>query len=300
MSRRAWKVGLLALGLGLAAVGCASARPPEEIDTLLARATTRALEEFERGRPEEAAQLVHAIARVDPEREGLVALRSSLGMHEDRLANPWLGSNVRPRLDIERATWERVALYLPDRILDLLDIVSFDVHVGVGAFANVHVTRAVQLGAGGRAVVGLGWHDQRSLGGSVQGEAGLWALPFATEAYGGMLVGTSGVLAGSQGLSGLVEPTDMVFQEYRDYWAVGAGVTLLFVGVDFDLHPVEVADAIVGFTTVDFLHDDLAGTRGLRLNRDDEQILSGLGQVAARPRHLRAYREWAEARRAGS
>jgi hypothetical protein len=171
--------------------------------------------------------------------------------------------------------------------------------VGLGAYANVHVTRALQVGAGARGVVGLGWHDQRSLGMAMQGEAGLWALAFASEAYGGMLAGTSGIVAGSQGLTGLVEPTDPVFQEYRDYWAVGVGLTVVVIGVDFDLHPVELADALVGFTTIDFLHDDFAGTRGLRLNRDDREILSGLGAVSARPRHVRAYREWAEERRAG-
>jgi hypothetical protein len=283
----------------LATAGCASTRAPEEVDGLLDRAATRARVLHELGRPGEAAQFVHAIALVDPLRPGLDALRTEVGVHDDRLRNPWLGSNVRPRLDRSTDVWESIALYLPDRVLDLLDIVSFDVHVGLGVYANVHVTRAMQFGAGARGVAGIGWHDQRSLGLELQGEAGLWALAFASEAYGGLLTGTSGVVAGGQGLTGLVEPTDMVFQEYRDYWAVGAGVTLLVVGVDVDLHPVELADALVGFTTIDFLHDDFAGTRGLRLNSDDEEVLSALGAVSARPRHLRAYQEWASARRAG-
>jgi hypothetical protein len=297
MGMRACRTGTLAAGLALALSACAAPRAHEEVDALLGRAETRARVEHERGRPDEAAQFVHAIARVDPGRPGLDALRAELGLRADRTHHPWLGSNVRPRLPADRGVWARIALYLPDRALDLLDVVSFDVHVGPGLYANVHATRALQFGAGARAVVGLGWHDQRSLGAALQGEAGLWALAFATEAYGGMLAGTSGIVGGSHGLTGLVEPTDAVFQDYRDYWAVGAGVTVLVAGVDVDVHPVEIADAIVGFTTVDFLHDDLAGTRGLRLNRDDRDLLRDLGRVSARPRHARAYREWAAERR---
>ena len=55
-------------------------------------------------------------------------------------------------------------MWLPDRLMDLADVVSFDVGLGAGVGLDAHVTRAAQLGAEAGASMGLGWHPQRSLG----------------------------------------------------------------------------------------------------------------------------------------
>ena len=193
------------------------------------------------------------------------------------LAHPLLGSNVADREPVERPLWARALLYVPDRLLDLGDVFSFDVHLGVGALANLHFTRAVQMGAGLREVAGVGWHEQRSLGFQIQGDAQLLLPGIGAEAGHVGTLGTSGIRRASEATAGLIEPTDPLYQQYRDYWAVGGQVTLLFVGVDFDLHPVQLADFAAGWFGIDFLKDDFARSRP-RTDADRE-VLEPAGEV---------------------
>ncbi len=177
--------------------------------------------------------------------------------------HPMLGSNVANREPVERSVFVQALLYLPDRILDLGDVFSFDVHVGIGALANVHVTRAMQSGAGVREVLGFGWHERRSLGFRNQGDANIFIPILGMEAAHVSQIGTSGIDSVADGTLGLIGPSDPLYQEYRDYWAVGAQVTAGVIGVDFDFHPVQFADFLLGWTTFDFLNDDFASTRGI-------------------------------------
>lgn len=178
-------------------------------------------------------------------------------------AHPMLGSNVANREPVERSMLAKTLLYLPDRLLDLGDIISFDVHVGIGALVNVHLTRAIQSGAGMREVLGFGWHTRRSLGFQNQGDVNFF-MPFVgMEAAHVGQVGTSGIDSASDGSIGIIGPSDPLYQEYRDYWAVGAQATVGIVGVDFDFHPVQFVDFLLGWVTIDFLNDDFARTRGI-------------------------------------
>lgn len=177
------------------------------------------------------------------------------------LAHPMLGSNVADREPADRPLWARALLYVPDRLLDLGDVFSFDVHLGVGVLANLHFTRAVQVGAGLREVAGVGWHEQRSLGFQIQGDAQMLLPGFGAEAGHVGTLGTSGVNSASESTAGIIEPTDPLYQDYRDYWAVGGQVTAVFVGVDFDLHPVQLADFFAGWFGIDFLRDDFGRSR---------------------------------------
>ena len=129
--------------------------------------------------------------------------------------------NRKLRPSVRRPLWARLLLFLPDRVLDLLDVVTFDVHFGLGAFADVHATRAIQASAGARTTGGLGLHDHRSLGMKSQAEAGVSAILLGAQSYSGGLVGTSGALGAAGSSVGLHEPTDPLYQSFRDYWGVG-------------------------------------------------------------------------------
>ncbi len=281
------------LALLCAPLACASPPDLRRIDDQVEQIIRRTQTEYELEHLAEAYTFGALAIRFRPEDERLLALKSeALAEHGDLFYHPYLGSNFRRRMPADRSVLGAALLYLPDRVLDLLDVLSFDVHVGLGAFANVHVTRALQLGAGARGVVGFGWHDHRSLGLQTQAEAGIVAVGLGAEGYGGTLAGTSGIVSGGEGLAGLHRPSNPLYQQYRDYWAIGAAVTVVFVGVDFDLHPVELVDAVLGFATIDILNDDFARTTGMRINSVDRELLAELSQVAQDPETLEAYRAW--------
>ena len=58
------------------------------------------------------------------------------------------------------------------------------------------------------------------------------------------------------------------YQEYLDYWAIGAKVGAGILGVEFEFHTVELADFLGGWFFWDPGNDDLATTRMLRFNEN--------------------------------
>lgn len=289
---------LLTLSSYLLFAACASSPSPGQVQGLLADAYAAAEAHARAGRDHEAALLLTSVHEIDPELEGLDALRAEVDPNAfASMESGWLGSNrkLRPRAD--RSIVARVALYLPDRLLDLLDVVSVDAHMGYGFFVDAHVTRAVQAAGGFRSVAGLGLHEHRSLGGRAQIEAGLNVLPVGAQTFTGGLAGTSGALGIADHFAGLHRPDSRLYREYRDYWSVGAAGTVLFVGVDGDLHLAQLADFLLGFAGIDLLNDDFARTRGLGLSRSERLISANLSRVRGDPRAVEGYLARVEAAR---
>jgi len=285
------------------AVGCAvQPQQPTRIQSHLEAAVEAARAHQRAGRPVEAAQLLGPVLDIDSKYPGASELSDVIGPDAEELFDhPYLGSNFAKRPTVERSLAARILLYLPDRVLDLTDILSVDIHLGLGAFVNVHLTRAAQLGAGARGVGGVGWHDHRSLGFQGQAESGV-ALPgVGAQAFSGAVAGTSGAFAAADASAGAHRPSGRIYQRLRDYWAVGAALTAGPAGVDFDLHPVELADFLVGFAGVDLLHDDFAQTRGLALSRNERILVRSLSEIQRSPEAVEAYRDTREdARRAAA
>jgi hypothetical protein len=275
------------------ALGCATARvPPAEVRATLDEAVAAAHGHAEVGDDAEAADLLDAVLRIDPEHAGARGLRAALPAGiRGVTSHPWLGSNFARRPSAERPPLARALLFLPDRLLDLLDVASFDVHVGSGLYADVHATRALQVAGGFRSTDGLGWHDHRSLGSLGRSESGVTVVAVGAHALDARLAGTSGVVRGSDAIAGLHRPDADLYQRFRDYWAVGASVTLLLLGLDVDLHPVELADFALGWATLDVLHDDLAATRSPRFTERDRALLARLADMARSEETVSLYRE---------
>jgi hypothetical protein len=271
----------LAILVLLLASACASPLPRHELERI-AEATLDAAEGHLRdGSAAEAGYLAESVLRADPESPRALALLARIEAPGPVTRDPWVGSNQPRRARVERPPAVRALLYLPDRLLDLADVASFDLHLGFGLYANLHATRALQVGLGARGVTGFGWHERRSFGMRELQESGFVLAALGAEASAGTLIGSSGIHAWSETAAGLQRPGDPVYQQVRDYWAVGAALTLLFLGVDVELHPLQVADALAGFATVDFLGDDFARTRSLRLTRYEQELLRDLEEAAA-------------------
>jgi len=260
--------------------GCATEYSDRQITYCMEQSLISAKDHVQQGNMDEAYRLASAMQKVNPSFPGLAEVKTACAPEQDHeVSASLLGSNVRKRAAVKRCLPARIVLYIPDRILDVLDIFSFDLHFGGGILVNAHATRALQVGAGLQSVGGIGWHDNRSLGFEGQKEAALNILAFGPDACSMTRVGTSGIQDVSDGIAFLHTPTKHLYQEYRDYWGVGASVTLLFIGVDVDFHPVQVLDLLGGFVGFDLCSDDFAHTRSLKSNDLDRKLLLDLAMI---------------------
>ncbi len=260
--------------------GCAHDRAPERIGDLLSHGLLAAQNHHARALDAEAAALLAAVAAVDPAYPGLGELRASLDPRATAgMQRSPLGMNRKLRAQADRPTWARALLWLPDRALDLMDVVTLEVHTGVGLFADAHATRAMQLLGGARSIDGFGLHDHRSLGIRSQREAGLAVLMAGAQSYASGIVGTSGAYRAADGFAGLHEPGDPLYQSSRDYWAIGVSATAVMIGAELEFHPVQFADFVAGWFGIDFLRDDFAYTRALKLDPVDQQRIAELWRI---------------------
>ena len=229
----------------------------------------------------EASVLLHAVERIDPNYPGVPELREQIGPDKDQLIERgWMGINRRMRVRERRGVLTRLILYVPDRAFDALDLLTVDVHVGIGALIDAHVTRAVQGMAGLRGIFGVGLHDQRSIGTLTEIEIGVSALSFGTQSVSGASLGVpAGIITGTDARVGMHRPNNSLYQTYRDYWAVGVSATVGVVGFSVGFHPIQIFDFIGGIFLVDFARDDLATTRKLRFASYDRQLLKSLNKV---------------------
>jgi len=160
------------------------------------------------------------------------------------------------------AVWKRILFFLPDRLLDCLDMVSGGVGIGGGLGAEVHVTRWAGLGLGAQAALGMLWYYNRNLTPPIPMYAVLAiAGPFQAYSIGTVGAGT-GWTKGRPGAGGKAYNKAGMFSRddkmVKDGWSDPFGVG---VGWAAEIHPIEVADFFVGLFTagfVDISRDDFA------------------------------------------
>jgi hypothetical protein len=272
------------LGSLLAAVllgACATQRGEEQVGNLVRRTVDASRSHYQGGRLGEAAVLLRAVERVAPDDAGVVALKDEIGSETLPLIQSGrLGMNRRPRTRVERSVPERIALYPIDRLADLVDLVSFDVGVALGGAIRLHVTRAFQGGFGMGWQYGVGLVQPRILGAQQELEIGVAALNYAQFQVSGRRSGITGPVAtGSADATGASTPDLGLYQDYRDYWSVGAGVRVGIVGANAAVHPVQFLDLLLGFLLIDIGNDDRATTRALRLTPANRRALIQLNEV---------------------
>jgi len=153
--------------------------------------------------------------------------------------------------------------YLPNRGADLLDIASVGVALPSASILfpstvhlNVHLTRAFEIGAGETKGVFYGRSCARRL------EWGFEQTELSLGPYTDTRIIFSPV-AGRPELdrrvdcAGMLSPSDAPFaKDCLDYWALGAHIGVFPIALSLDIHPVEIADALLGFFLIDIRHDD--------------------------------------------
>jgi hypothetical protein len=125
-----------------------------------------------------------------------------------------------------------VVMYLPNRVVDLFDVLRFGVNLGPGVGIQAKATDPVQVTWMTRASVGVGFQSFRHVPGYA-----------ATETAAAL--GPAGAEAGL-GLGWHQSPTDLRLE-------VHPAIAGAHVAVD----PVEILDFVLGFFTVDIREDDL-------------------------------------------
>lgn len=160
----------------------------------------------------------------------------------------------------KRTNWsEKIALYLPNRVLDLLDIFSVTIGVGPVAEARLMGTRLVDIGAGYSASTYKLYKDYNRQYGIGVEDGWYWSfILIGEEDYalreGSLLVDK--YVECRSGIPTLEMRAYNYFTGPRDFWAIGGSLGL---GIDAGvyIHPVEWVDLALGFFMIDIKEDDL-------------------------------------------
>lgn len=164
----------------------------------------------------------------------------------------------------EEINWgEKLAFYLPNRVLDALD--TFTVNLGVGPVieARLMATRYCDIGAGWSGSTFKAYKDHNRQYGAGIEEGWYWSFIFVgEEEY--RIVDSSGMLDRYvECRAGVPSPAMRAYDFVngpRDFWAIGGSLGLLLDGNVY-IHPVELADFVLGFFFIDIKSDDLTFDR---------------------------------------
>ena len=151
---------------------------------------------------------------------------------------------------------KKLLMYIPNRLLDLFDIVTLELKSGAVIGAEARVTRAFGIGG-----------EVGSYGSALKGYNRQYGFAVTEGAEGQFFFGSAMDLARPL-VWGDVErywiqgtnfplPSNRIYQEKaRDYWALELGASCL-LGVKVSIHPVAIADFLTGLILIDIEDDDL-------------------------------------------
>jgi hypothetical protein len=167
---------------------------------------------------------------------------------------------VEPEPERKRSPMAPVMFYIPNRVKDIVDIISFGISppsipylFPASVHANAHATRAIQVGAGNTHGVFLGkGYDYDFAWRFEHDELSILPLTICDMRH------YTSTDDDEVERVGMLFPSDPPFEDGEmDYWAIGAHAGLLVVAVEADVHPVEILDAVLGFLFIDIMGDDL-------------------------------------------
>lgn len=153
----------------------------------------------------------------------------------------------------------KVSLYLPNRVIDALDVVGVNISFGVGIQGNVHLTRFAQLGHAQGQVhrvgtlgrqVGVVEEQRREL------LVGCWGNEqLKHQAVWGSWEDVDMTI---RGMVWNVSPEDRAqWQRKRDITGVGIIAHVLLIGGQLEFRPREACDFILSCIGIDFMDDDM-------------------------------------------
>ena len=154
---------------------------------------------------------------------------------------------------------DKVTLYFPNRILDILDVFSLNIGVGLTAHASLRATHEAEIGGGFAATVQMVKDHNRQYGFARRDGAYSEIGPFVStnmERRPAYLL----VKEDYWDKDGLITPDEEHFlpkEGVADFWEIGGSLGLGVVEADVSIHPIEILDAVLGFFFIDITDDDL-------------------------------------------
>ena len=141
-----------------------------------------------------------------------------------------------PRAGNRHGVIHAMLLYIPNRVLDMLDIVRFRVRIGPGIAAGVRATDTIDFFAGSYLSAYVGLPGPRM--------APIVKPPAGAENYSGVEISHAEFMA-DLGSGPDYSPTEF-----------GASAHALLLGADVGIDPVEVVDLLLGLLFIDLRQDD--------------------------------------------
>ena len=154
---------------------------------------------------------------------------------------------------------DKVTLYFPNRVLDLLDVFSLNIGVGLTAHASLRATHELEIGGGVATTAQMVKDYNRQYGFASRNGYYSGAGPFVST----NMERRPAVLLAKEywwDKDGLVTPSDEIFLPKEgaiDFWEIGGSLGLGVIEADVSVHPVEILDAVLGFFFIDISDDDL-------------------------------------------
>lgn len=285
-------LAFIAMILGFSA-NCSSTPRIEQVNGKVLEIIKEAEALAEKGKLEEAAAMLQSLEELHPNDPRVQAVMNKLSAEQKEAvgSHPWLGFNKARRAKVQATTMERVLWYIPDRIMDYIDMVTLEINVGAQLGFGVWLTRAVQVVLFTGSTAGIGYYQKKQLGARVEASAEIGLGPIVASAVAGYRAGTGGLDGTARGLV-FHRPSHPLYQEYRDYWALGTKFGFVFIGAEFELHPVEIFDFLAGIILFDPMNDDLATTRRLRFDDYQSDLMKEILKMRGKmePEDLKNYK----------
>ena len=153
---------------------------------------------------------------------------------------------------------EKIVFYVPNRLLDALDMFSVNVGAGLVAQARLMCTRAIDVGAGWGTTAKIYKAHNRQYGVGIE-EMWYYSLICIGEEHYSMINNSPWVDNYVEMRAGVPDPSVRTYDFFkgpRDYWAIGGSLGFLIDG-DLYIHPLEWIDFALGFLLIDIKQDDL-------------------------------------------
>mgnify|MGYP000865071448 CR=1 FL=1 len=159
-----------------------------------------------------------------------------------------------------QAQWvDKLALYVPNRILDILDTFTLNIGVGPTLRAELRATHAFQFGAGAGITAKAIKDINRQYGGALE-NGWRWSFSCIRGASYERRNHTRWVEPYFIDDIGFPSPMARYFDYHKgaiDYWEFGGTLGAGLVEVDLSIHPIEMVDAVLGLVLIDIKGDDL-------------------------------------------
>jgi hypothetical protein len=155
---------------------------------------------------------------------------------------------------------DKIALYIPNRIVDTMDIFSISLAFGPTARGEVWCTRPFAFGAGTGILAKVAKGYNRQYGCGLESGSETNFAPITSEAK--QVVDSVGSMKDYDvyytGAPNINERVYNFHEGARDYYSIGMTGGLALFEVSGEFHPVEIADFFSGFLFIDLKGDDFS------------------------------------------